>query len=288
MAKRNVLDVAGSLMGYYDYLAANPNDDYGAHASEIGVKALSDFYQRHKVGLEHSFCQHQEGNRTGRSYGLHVSEVTGYEGWECDRSLFFKLMGEPKQATFSPALLRTFGVGTGMHFEMREILMPALELRYAGRLEFTHVEFEVSVGIDESYITGTPDAFIVFKDSTAKENRLVLDFKSTSNSQQEKRQARGRVTVEAEYERQLQTYLHRKDADYGIVVFWTKGWDHYFEQVVVPPRPRLYPMLEKRAQGVLVDIEAGRVSPPTRGTWCSRCAMQDKCADYDRRTQGDA
>lgn len=269
MAKFFKLDLAGALWDYYQHSADNPNSPIGPGFSSLGVTALENFYQRHVHSLQH---------KQGRSYGLHVSAICGYEGWECDRSLYFTLTTETKNRTWGVEMLRCFDVGDGMHFQLREIMMAALELRYAQEVEFLHCEYEVPIASDEYLITGTPDAFIEFRvKETDTRYKVVIDFKSTSKGQHDKRTQKGAVFPEVEYERQIQTYMEAKGADYGIILFWLKSWPHQQDQAIIMPRPQLYKHHVKRAKSVLGDLENGRVSPANKGVWCTRCPYEEVC-----------
>lgn len=281
------LNIAVALEEMYRQVA-----DRGAHDGDlwnpahypVAVTGLKKFYQDLSEELE---------TPRDRSPGLHLSDVTGEIGWECDRYLFFVDLQEPQPPKFRDDLIRTFEVGKGMHLQLFTRIVPAIEMKYGPRVKVLDFKVEEPAPDDGSGITGTMDVWIellvydadaIGDESRAQRVKVVIDVKSTSVNESSKRK-RGQtpkqstereVTGDPKYLRQVSTYVTRSDSDYAILLFWEKQFPHRFSQTTRARNDRVYQRVLKRVGAVRQHIADMTLPAPNRRV-CSGCPYRDRC-----------
>lgn len=244
----------------------------GPQASELGWKA----YKRYLQSL-------LESEDDEREFGIHVSSISGYAGWECIRHLWYILAGYHEDPIFAARMLRRFDIGTGMHMILFQRFMPALEMRYPS-IEFLNVWYEESLELDDLMIVGTPDIVLEYIDPHINEPaRAVIDIKSTSTNQQDRRTRKGGIIkVEPNYQRQVQTYINRVEADYGAILYWENTAYWHFHQVPIQPSRALERVYSKKVTSVFAALEEVEAPAGTLGGHCRECGFQRLCPYYQK------
>lgn len=280
------LDLAAALTQMYRHMADAGGKDNGPwHPGHypVAMQGLSDFYERLTEELAHP---------RERSPGLHLSDVTGDYGWECDRYLFFVELQEPKSVIYAADMIRVFEVGKGMHLQLFQRVVPALQMYYGERLEITRFGIEEPVPDDGTGISGTTDIqleFLIYQPEeignreTAVPQKVVVDVKSTSVNESKKRRKKSNmpsaqeVNAEPKYQRQVACYSTRTDADYAMVLYWEKQFPHEFFQATRPRQgDRVYDTILKRVARVREHIERGTLPNPNRSA-CAGCPYFSLC-----------
>lgn len=266
--------------------------DRGAHDGDlwhpahypVAVEGLHDFYRR----LSHELSVPED-----RSPGLHLSDVTGEVGWECDRYLFFVALQEPQPPRFRDDMVRTFEVGKGMHLQLFPRIVPAIEMKYGPQVKVVGYHIETPATPDDTPVTGTIDVLVdllvydpeaIGDESRAQKVRVVIDIKSTSVNESSKRgrnqtpkmSTEREVTGDPKYLRQVSCYTTRVDADYAILLFWEKQFPHNFSQATRTRNDRVYGRIKKRVASVLQHIENMTLPVPNRRV-CSGCPYKEIC-----------
>lgn len=280
------LEVGTALTAFFDLQATDSAFRHTCHPqmSEIGWNAYLSFLERKKLAP----FEPRENN--GRA---HVSFVAGPVGFNCDLAVWFAMscFEEESPPTDSEMyvwkqLMRCFAIGHAMEEELYQWVTPALEIYYAPRgIEITRMDFEWPIFRDKPHLAGDKEllagtADVRFEYVEKGNLRVgVVDFKSTSVGRADKRSRTTGIEAEAEYVRQVSTYLEPIEADWGALVYWIKQWDHGFQQAEVERRPGYYQKTIRRLDGIYGDVAVARPSPATPGSHCRKCPFRGACQE---------